>query len=176
MTQVAQNTVGQNQVAQLEYPTANGAFRAARIAFVHALWHAEIVREAHAGFIEEMETLGVPASAVEVFETPGSFEIPLHAQTLARTGRYAAIVAAGFVVDGGIYRHDFVAQTVIQALMQVQLATETPVFSVVLTPHHFHEHDVHQGFFHAHFRTKGAEAARACVGTLASLARLAGAA
>ena len=164
------------QVAQLEYPTANGAFRAARIAFVHALWHAEIVREAHAGFVEEMETLGVPTSAIEVFETPGSFEIPLHAQTLARTGRYAAVVAAGFVVDGGIYRHDFVASTVVGALMQVQLSTETPVFSVVLTPHHFHEHDVHQGFFHAHFRTKGAEAARAAHGTLESLARLASAA
>jgi 6,7-dimethyl-8-ribityllumazine synthase len=164
------------QVALNEYPTANGAFRAARIAFVHSLWHADIVREAHAGFMEEIEALGFPASAIEVFETPGAFEIPLHAQTLARTGRYAAIVAAGFVVDGGIYRHEFVAETVIRALMQVQLATETPVFSVVLTPHHFHEHEVHQGFFHAHFRVKGAEAARAVEGTLTSLARLAGAA
>jgi 6,7-dimethyl-8-ribityllumazine synthase len=162
--------------ARHEYPTANGAFRAGRIAFVHALWHADIVREALYGFRDEIAVLGLPAEAVEVFETPGSFEIPLHAQTLARSGRYAAIVAAGFVVDGGIYRHDFVASTVISALMQVQLATETPVFSVVLTPHHFHEHDVHQGFFHAHFRVKGAEAARACHGTLASLARLANAA
>jgi 6,7-dimethyl-8-ribityllumazine synthase len=160
----------------LEFPTANGAFRAGRIAFVHALWHADIVREALAGFMDEIQALGLPASAVEVFETPGSFEIPLHAQTLARSGRYAAIVAAGFVVDGGIYRHDFVAATVINALMQVQLSTETPVFSVVLTPHHFHEHDVHQGFFHAHFRLKGVEAARACVGTLESLGKLAEAA
>ena len=159
-----------------ELPTANGAFRAARVAFVHSLWHADIVREAYAGFVDEMASLGIPPEAIEKFETPGSFEIPLHAQTLARTGRYAAIVAAGFVVDGGIYRHDFVAETVIRALMQVQLATETPVFSVVLTPHHFHEHDTHQGFFHAHFRLKGAEAARACHGTLASLAQLAGAA
>ena len=164
------------QAAKLEYPTANGAFRAARVAFVHALWHADIVRQAHEGFVEEMTNLGFPASAIEVFETPGAFEIPLHAQTLARTGRYAAIVAAGFVVDGGIYRHDFVAQTVIQALMQVQLATETPIFSVVLTPHHFHDHEEHQKFFHTHFRVKGHEAARACAGTLASLSRLAAAA
>ena len=156
-----------------ELPTANGAFRAGRIAFVHSLWHEDIVREAHLGFVEELQTLGFPAEAVERFETPGAFEIPLHAQTLAHTGRYAAIVAAGFVVDGGIYRHEFVAETVIRALMQVQLATETPVFSVVLTPHHFHEHEVHQRFFHAHFRQKGHEAARACAGTLASLARLA---
>jgi 6,7-dimethyl-8-ribityllumazine synthase len=172
------NPVREKTMTQTAYelPTANGAFRAARIAFVHSLWHAEIVREAYAGFVDEMAALGFPAEAVERFETPGAFEIPLHAQTLARTGRYAAIVAAGFVVDGGIYRHEFVAETVIRALMQVQLATETPVFSVVLTPHHFHEHDVHQRFFHAHFRTKGAEAARAAHGTLESLARLASAA
>ncbi len=158
-----------------ELPTANGAYRAARIAFVHALWHAEIVREAYEGFAEEMARLGFPEQAIERFETPGAFEIPLHAQTLARTGRYAAIVGAAFVVNGGVYRHDFVAATVVNALMQVQLATETPVFSVVLTPHHFHEHDVHQRFFHEHFRVKGHEAARACHGTLESLARLAAA-
>ncbi len=162
--------------ATLELPTANGAFRAARIAFVHAQWHRDIVEQAYLGFLEEMPTLGFPPETVERFETPGAFEIPLHAQTLARTGRYAAIVGAAFVVDGGIYRHEFVAQTVVQALMQVQLAAETPVFSIVLTPHHFHDSDVHRQFFHQHFRVKGQEAARACSGTLASLAQLAAAA
>jgi 6,7-dimethyl-8-ribityllumazine synthase len=161
--------------AAYELPTATGAYRAARIAFVHSLWHAEIVEQALAGFSDELAAQGFAPGTVEVFTTPGAFEIPLHAQTLARTGRYAAVVAAGFVVDGGIYRHEFVAETVIRALMQVQLATETPVISVVLTPHHFHEHDVHQRFFHEHFRLKGQEAARACAATLASLARLAAA-
>ena len=166
----------QTQQVTQEFPTANGAYRAARIAFVHALWHREIVEEAYAGFLEEMAVLGFGPEVIERFETPGAFEIPLHAQTLARTGRYAAIVGAAFVVDGGIYRHEFVAETVVNALMQVQLSTETPIFSVVLTPHHFHDHEVHQRFFHEHFRVKGHEAARACAGTLASLARLAAAA
>jgi 6,7-dimethyl-8-ribityllumazine synthase len=161
--------------AAYELPTANGAFRAARIAFIHSLWHREIVEEAYAGFIDEIAALGFPPGTVERFQTPGAFEIPLHAQTLARTGKYAAVVGAAFVVDGGIYRHEFVAETVVRALMQVQLATETPVFSVVLTPHHFHEHEVHQQFFQAHFRVKGGEAARACAGALESLARLAAA-
>ncbi|HEY8571186.1 6,7-dimethyl-8-ribityllumazine synthase [Phenylobacterium sp.] len=156
-----------------ELPTANGAFRAARIAFVQSLWHRDIVDEAHAGFIEEMDGLGFPSAVIDRFEVPGAFEIPLHAQTLARTGRYAAVVAAAFVVNGGIYRHEFVAETVVRALMQVQLATDMPVFSVVLTPHHFHEHDVHRRFFHGHFRAKGQEAAQACATTLESLARLA---
>jgi 6,7-dimethyl-8-ribityllumazine synthase len=143
-----------------------------RIAFVHSLWHADIVHEAYAGFLDEIVKLGGSRKAVDLFETPGAFEIPLHAQTLARTGRFRAIVAAGFVVDGGIYRHEFVAETVIRALMRVQLDTGVPIFSVVLTPHHFHEHQVHQKFFHAHFRVKGTEAAQAANMTLASLARI----
>ncbi|MDO8901940.1 MAG: 6,7-dimethyl-8-ribityllumazine synthase [Phenylobacterium sp.] len=161
--------------AAFELPTANGAFRAGRIAFVQSLWHRQIVDQAYEGFLEAIAQKGFGPERIDRFETPGAFEIPLHAQSLARTGRYAAIVAAGFVVDGGVYRHDFVAQTVIAALMQVQLATETPVFSVVLTPHHFHEHKAHEDFFTAHFRIKGQEAAEACAGTLESLARLAAA-
>lgn len=157
----------------LEFPTPNGAYRATRIAFVQAGWHAEIVDQARVGFSAEMLKLGFPETAVDIFHAPGAFEIPLHAQVLAKTSRYAAIVAAAFVVDGGIYRHDFVAETVVGALMQVQLATETPVFSVVLTPHHFHEHQVHADFFREHFLVKGAEAARACAQTLESLGRLA---
>lgn len=159
----------------IEFPTAHGAFRATRIAFVQSGWHAEIVNQAHKGFVDEMKKLGFPENVIDRFEVPGAFEIPLHAQILAKSGRYAAVVAAGFVVDGGIYRHDFVAQTVIGGLMQVQLTTEAPVFSVVLTPHHFHGHDTHQDFFREHFLVKGAEAAHACAETLASLARLAAA-
>jgi 6,7-dimethyl-8-ribityllumazine synthase len=109
---------------------------------------------------------------VDCFEVPGSFEIPLHAKLLAKTGRYAAIVAAGFVVDGGIYRHEFVASSVIDALMSVQLETEVPVISVVLTPQRFHHHDEHINFFRKHFVVKGAEAARACAATIASIEKL----
>jgi 6,7-dimethyl-8-ribityllumazine synthase len=103
---------------------------------------------------------------------PGAFEIPLHAQRLARSGRYAAIVGSALVVDGGIYRHDFVSQTVVQALMDVQLDTGIPVISAVLTPHHFHEHAEHRKYFLRHFAVKGTEAADACLRTVASLSRL----
>jgi 6,7-dimethyl-8-ribityllumazine synthase len=126
-----------------------------------------------AGFLERMEASGFDRNAIDGFETPGAFELPLHAQTLTRAGRYAAIAAAALVVDGGIYRHDFAAGTVVDALMRVQLATETPIFSVVLTPHHFHEHDIHHDFFKQHFKVKGAEAAQACLLTLQSLSRIA---
>ncbi|QRY52642.1 6,7-dimethyl-8-ribityllumazine synthase [Mycolicibacterium septicum] len=140
---------------------------ATQIAFVQATWHRNIVDKAREGFTEQIGTHGFDAAALEFFEVPGAFEIPLTAKRLALTGRYRAIVAAGLVVDGGIYRHDFVATAVIDGLMRVQLDTDVPVFSVVLTPHHFHEHNEHVDYFTKHFVKKGAEAANAVAATLA---------
>jgi 6,7-dimethyl-8-ribityllumazine synthase len=145
-----------------------------RVAFVQASWHREVVEECRIAFLEEIELRGIARAQVDLFEVPGSFEIPLHAQILAKTRRYTAIVAAGLVVDGGIYRHEFVADTVIKALMDVQLRTEVPIFSAVLTPQQFHESAVHVDFFRRHFAIKGVEVAEACANTLLSLERLRG--
>ncbi|KQU35554.1 MULTISPECIES: 6,7-dimethyl-8-ribityllumazine synthase [unclassified Rhodococcus (in: high G+C Gram-positive bacteria)] len=133
------------------------------VAFVQATWHRELVDRVRQGFVREF------GRDVDTFEVPGAFEIPLHAKRLALTGRYSAVVAAALVVDGGIYRHDFVETAVIDGLMRVQLDTDVPVFSVVLTPHHFHEHADHTSFFAEHLEKKGVEAASAVVRTLASL-------
>src|ERR1700744_3493925 len=145
-----------------------------RVAFVQSCWHREVVEECRIAFLGEIEARGIARAQIDLFEVPGSFEIPLHAQILAKTRRYTAIVAAGLVVDGGIYRHEFVADTVIKALMEVQLKTEVPVFSAVLTPQQFHESQVHLDFFRRHFATKGVEVAEACANTLLSLERLRG--
>ena len=144
----------------------------ARIAFVQSCWHRDIVDQSLAGFLGKLEQQGLDRKHVECFEVPGAFEIPLHAKLLAQSGRYAAIVAAGFVVDGGIYRHEFVASSVIDALMRVQLETEVPVISVVLTPQQFHEHDEHRAFFRKHFVAKGEEAAVACAAAISGVRRL----
>ncbi|MDB5776113.1 MAG: riboflavin synthase subunit beta [Herbaspirillum sp.] len=137
-----------------------------RIAFVQSCWHREIVDRCRDSFVAEMGRLGFAGADIVCFEVAGAFEIPLHAKLLAQSGEYDAVVAAGLVVDGGIYRHEFVAQAVIGGLMQVQLETGVPVISSVLTPHHFHSNDEHQQFFHNHFVLKGVEAARACADTV----------
>ncbi len=143
-----------------------------RIAFVQATWHRDIVDQARRAFLDEVSKLGYSADHVDVFELPGVFEIPLHAKLLAESGKYQAIVAAGFIVDGGIYRHEFVSTAVIDGLMRVQLDHKVPVFSVVLTPQKFHEHEDHRRFFVEHFLTKGREAANALAQTLDSLDKL----
>ncbi|WP_299825187.1 6,7-dimethyl-8-ribityllumazine synthase [uncultured Roseobacter sp.] len=132
-----------------------------RFAFVKAQWHADIVDRAYDGF-----TQTIPPAQVDVFDVPGAFEMPLMARDLALTGTYAAVVCAAFVVDGGIYRHDFVAQSVVDGLMRVGLDTGVPVLSVSLTPHQYQETAHHTAIYRAHFVTKGAEAAAAAQGIL----------
>ena len=129
-----------------------------RYAFVKANWHAEIVDQALAGFSELIN----PAQ-IDVFDVPGAFEMPLLARDLAATGRYAAVACAALVVDGGIYRHDFVAQAVVDGLMRAGLDTGVPVLSVSLTPHHFQPTPHHIGVYKAHFVEKGREAAQAAL-------------
>lgn len=143
------------------------------IAYVQASWHTDITDHCRQAFMVEMGNHGYGADDVQVFSVPGSLEIPLMARRLARTGRYAAVCASGLVVDGGIYRHDFVAQAVLHGIVQTSLETDVPVLSAVLTPHHFHEHAVHEEFFAQHMRTKGKELAEACVAIIGQLAAVA---
>ena len=97
----------------------NSAAAGKRIAFVQACWHRDIVDQGRDAFLAEMTRHGVSPGEIDLYEVPGSLEIPLQAKRLAQTGKYSSIVAAGFVVNGGIYRHEFVAQTVLDGLMRI---------------------------------------------------------
>lgn len=129
-----------------------------KYAFVKAGWHGEIVDQALKGFQEL-----IPAEQIDVFDVPGAFEMPLLARDLAGSGRYGAVACAALVVDGGIYRHDFVAAAVVDGLMRAGMDTGVPVLSVSLTPHHFQETEHHMAIYRAHFVEKGREAAKAAL-------------
>ena len=141
-----------------------------KIAYVQAAWHTDITDECKQAFTDELAKRAYDASGVEFFSAPGSLEIPLMAKKLAKTGRYAAVCVSGFVVDGGIYRHEFVAQAVLQGIVNVSTETGVPVLSAVLTPQQFHEHDAHTDFFKQHMFLKGKELAEACSAIIKSLA------
>jgi 6,7-dimethyl-8-ribityllumazine synthase len=143
------------------------------VALVSAGWHREIVMSGVAAMRAEFARCRVPPDALLHVEVPGAFEIPLHAMRLARSGRVDAVIACALVVNGGIYRHEFVTTAVIDGLMRVQLDTEVPVMSAVLTPRDFHDHEDHVRFFREHFVKKGTEVAQACLQTMAYLRKLA---
>ena len=140
-----------------------------RIAFIQAAWHSDIVDQSRISFVNECDNLGIDESNIDFFVVPGSLEIPLQAKLLAKTNQYAIIIAAGLIVDGGIYRHDFVASTVLDVMMDIQIELESPILSLVLTPHQFQETTAHESFFYEHFKLKGAETAQACAMTLKNL-------
>jgi 6,7-dimethyl-8-ribityllumazine synthase len=136
--------------------------RGRKVAYVQAGWHSEITDHCKETFAAEMKRAEWDESEIAYFSVPGSLELPLMAKKLAQSGDYAAVCLSGLVVDGGIYRHEFVAQAVLSGIVQVSLETEVPVLSAVLTPQHFHEHETHVQFFSDHMRLKGKELAEAC--------------
>ncbi|EDZ43234.1 MAG: 6,7-dimethyl-8-ribityllumazine synthase [Planktotalea sp.] len=136
-----------------------------KIAFIKARWHSEIVDQALVGFEADMDSVDATVQ-ITPFDVPGAFEMPLLAKKLGASGEFDAVVCAALVVDGGIYRHDFVAAAVVNGLMEAQMSTGVPTFSVSLTPHHFQPSAEHIGFYTDHFVKKGAEAAQAVRATL----------
>ncbi|MEP2777005.1 MAG: 6,7-dimethyl-8-ribityllumazine synthase [Luteolibacter sp.] len=146
-----------------------------KIATISASWHRDLLDVAKSSCVTRLAEYGLDAERdIEHFSVPGSLEIPLMALKLAKTGGYDGIIAFGLIVDGGVYRHEFVASSVIDGLMRVQLDTEVPVFSCVLTPHHFHEHADHLAFFREHLAKKGTEIAESAFSFVTQLSGLAG--
>jgi 6,7-dimethyl-8-ribityllumazine synthase len=129
-----------------------------RYAFIKANWHSEIVDQALIGF-----NAVIAPDQVDLFDVPGAFEMPLLARDLGLTGRYGAVICAALVVDGGIYRHEFVAAAVVDGLMRAGLDSGVPVLSVSLTPHQFQETPHHIDIYKDHFVQKGREAAEAAL-------------
>ncbi len=140
-----------------------------RVALLQAKWFSEIVGEARKTFISTMDDLSDGKAVVDLYDIPGALEAPLLAKKLAKTGKYDVIAVVAFVTDGGVYRHEFVADAVISGMMQVQLETEVPVISASLTPHNYHNAPEQFDFFFGHFAKKGAEAAEACYMTVENL-------
>jgi 6,7-dimethyl-8-ribityllumazine synthase len=132
------------------------------VALISATWHAGLLRGASTACQEAL----AGHATTEEFTVPGCLEIPLFAQKLATTGRYDAIIAFGLIVDGGIYRHEFVAEAVISGMMRVQLDSGVPILSSVLTPHHFDESPERIAFFRDHLVVKGAEVGKAALAIL----------
>ena len=159
-------------VAQPAHDAAAMRPRSERVAVICASWHQDIVHRARDAAVAEFARNGLPESQVDHFNVPGALEIPLLAKRLAQSGRYDAIVACALVVNGGIYRHEFVNAAVIDGMMRVQLDTDVPVLSAVLTPRDFHEHEDHLRFFSEHFVKKGVEVANACLAIMAQLSAL----
>lgn len=141
----------------------------ARFAVVASRFNDLIVRRLVEGALDQFARSGVDAEAVDVAWCPGAFELPLVAVRLARTGRYAAIVAVGCVIRGATDHFEHVAGGVASGLQRAALDAGVPVLFGVLTVD-----TLEQAFERAGSKAgnKGAEAAAGALEMAHLLARL----
>lgn len=129
----------------------------ARAAIVQASWHKEHTDRMVAATSEILEA--AQCEPTDVFVVPGSYEIPLTAKKIAKTGKYDAIFVYGIILKGETDHYDVIVQTCIRELGKVMYDFEVPIIMEILPVHDFE---------HALARTqgegnKGIEAALAAI-------------
>ena len=104
-----------------------------RFALAAARFNSAIVDGLVAGALDALKRHGVDDSAVDLVRVPGSFEIPLVAQRLAASGKYAAVICLGAVIRGDTDHYDHVAGQAAAGVARAALDTDVPVVFGVLT-------------------------------------------
>jgi 6,7-dimethyl-8-ribityllumazine synthase len=100
-------------------------------AIVVARFYGELAERLVAGALGAFEEAG--AGAIDVFDVPGAFELPLAATYAAQSGRYAAVACLGAVIRGETDHYQFVCSEAARGIMDVQLRTGVPCAFGVLT-------------------------------------------
>jgi 6,7-dimethyl-8-ribityllumazine synthase len=106
---------------------------AGRFALVAARFNGLVVDQLVAGATDALNRHGVSADRIDLVRVPGSYEIPLVAQKLGRTGTYAAVICLGCVIRGDTDHYDHVAGAATSGIAQAALNCGIPVIFGVLT-------------------------------------------
>ena len=103
------------------------------VAVVVARFNGEYTGRMLTRALEELEAHGVPESLVTVVPVPGAFELPIGAMALAKTRRFACVVALGCVIRGETAHFEYIAGEAASGLQLAALETGVPVSFGVLT-------------------------------------------
>ena len=105
----------------------------ARFGVVAARFNEPIVKKLVDGAVAAFTAGGVAASDIDIHWVPGSFELPLAAQHLATSGRYAGIACVGVVIRGETPHFEHVAREAAAGIRSVGLALGLPITFGVIT-------------------------------------------
>ena len=119
----------------MEIKTYEGHFEAkgAKIAICASRFNDFVVSHLQSGAIDTLLRHGLRQEDIQVFKTPGAFELPLLAQRLAKQNSFDGIIAVGAVIRGGTPHFDYVAGECTKGLAQVSLEYDVPMAFGVLT-------------------------------------------
>ena len=138
-----------------------------KIAIINTKWNAPFVWNATEACLLRLHELGVEEKQITVYTVPGAVEIPLLAKKLLKEKDFDAVIAIAIIYRGWIYRHEFVAQSVVQEIIHLNSEIWKPIFSSVLTPDtDTFESEENQKFYKEHLKIKWGEVAEACIETL----------
>lgn len=104
-----------------------------RFAVVVSRFNAEVTEGLLRGAREALAEAAVDDGDVTVVHVPGAFEIPLMASSLARTGRFDAIIALGCLIKGDTMHFEYIASAAALGIAQASVATGVPIAFGVLT-------------------------------------------
>ncbi len=130
-----------------------------RFAIVASRFNPEITQGLLEGARTYLAGQGAAVCDEDVIAASGAFELPLIAQSLARTGRYDGVICLGAVIKGETAHFEFISLATSVGLMNVSLATDTPMAFGVLTTYS----DEQAAARSRGADNKGVEAARACL-------------
>lgn len=104
-----------------------------RYAIVVSRFNDLITERLLAGAVDTLRRHGLPDANITVVHVPGSFEIPLVARRLVRTGQFAAVICLGAVIQGETSHHEYINHQMAAGIMQAGLESGVPVAFGVLT-------------------------------------------
>jgi 6,7-dimethyl-8-ribityllumazine synthase len=106
---------------------------AGRFVLVAARFNGFVVDQLAAGAVDALKRHGIPDDRIDIVRVPGSYEIPLVAQRLGNSGKYAAVICLGCVIRGDTDHYDYVAGAAANGIANAALNSGVPVIFGVLT-------------------------------------------
>jgi 6,7-dimethyl-8-ribityllumazine synthase len=85
------------------------------------------------GALDALIRHGAKEEDIGIFKVPGSFEIPLTAKKLAKTGNFDAVICLGVVIRGATPHFEYISAEVSKGIALTSLETETPISFGILT-------------------------------------------
>ncbi len=104
-----------------------------RFAIVAARFNALVTEALLGGCRDALARHGIGEDRVDVAWVPGSFEIPIVARKLAKSGKYSAVICLGCVIRGETGHYDHVAGQTAAGVLQAGVGTGVPVIFGILT-------------------------------------------
>jgi len=104
-----------------------------RYAIVRATFYEDLAQRLTDGALKGFKEEGVEESAIDVFDVPGAFELPLAAKACADAGRYAGVACLGAVIRGETDHYDWVCSAAAHGIELVQVQTGVPCAFGLLT-------------------------------------------